>query len=369
MTSRTVVIAAAGALVVFALCGVAGWFARDLRTAEAAPVKVADAPPQQEPPVTRPNEDQILADRFHKALETSNDPVGLAMPIANLALSSPGQVPDAGQGRAPLEAMKVLAEHWQDPRAEATLAEIARKEPRVAREGFPTLAGKGQEFLQQVLAKKEYFSILDGAKTPQEKVARIRAAFEAHPNWLEPGKVPDQAYLIKMLVDTALALDPPAAIDLGVRSGVLSGDDVRQHAGALLRYARQLDPDKALADPQLLMRLEQTQDPGAAPLVESWLAALKDDKSADRLVAALAKLPGAEKRLQALLNDARPAVALEAVSWLHSRFPDPSSLQAVEQLLQKREQQGAPEKERKYLRAVIDGMKKTIAENQGGTTP
>ena len=90
-------------------------------------------------------------EEFEAAVKKAEDPVALAIPMAR----------DRSEPCA-LSGIRVLSEHWEDPRVETTLSELAKGEPKSLPGGIITPAGRAYLALCLVEARKERKSILKG---------------------------------------------------------------------------------------------------------------------------------------------------------------------------------------------------------------
>jgi len=302
--------------------------------------------------------DQLEAEtrlrRFQEEVKKAPDPVALAIPLAKDRFLFCARA-----------AMDLLLDHWNDARAEQTLADIAQGEPKFLRDGLKTAAGEAHIRLLKLRAKKEFQGLLKDAKTPRDQWLQIKALFEKNPEWLSPVKplTEEKAALLPLLFETAKVAGGADAVPLLLQSGSLSAGDpyLAKNSEAVFEYISRLGPEKTLASPvNLLDYLVASRHQGAGGLLEAWLKLVKEESHLKALVTRVAYLPDGKQRLIKLLDDTRPAVVTKAASWLEHSYPSPDSLKAVRDAIQRRKKAGATEREIEYLQAVAAEIEEAL---------
>ena len=227
-----------------------------------------------------------------------------------------------------------------DPEAEKWLATLAGTGPQYLGEDIITLSGRADEDLIRLRGQREVSKIIDGATAPKEQIARIQAAFQAHPEWTEyKNRTPAESVFLDLLVARAMDIDGDAAIGLAVETDRLNANVAKAHAKALLRYVSGRGPIHATARAgRMIAYLVFTQDPEASTLLNQWLetALARDPANTEmvsNLIGGIADLPGGHQALLRLASSANTNAAYEAASWLRLKFPDAESAEVVRQLL------------------------------------
>ncbi len=294
------------------------------------------------------------AEAFKATIEQAKDPVALAIPMAKDIFPV-----------CAVAGLDVLVQHWQDPRSEATLADIAKGEPKYIREGFKTIAGEAHERLLLVRARKEFEKIMEGKNVPAEKLKAVRSVFEKHPDWLDPQTRPDdeRLELVSMLI--SVLVDIPGGGDIVVQSRCLSllrlYDYVQKHTEESVAYAEKMGLERILStDYRFVEALGLTQDRKVIILFETWLKQAGEGWQKEALIYPLARTHGKPFLLKLLLDE-RPAVVNEAADCLERLFPDAESLLAVREALERRKKAGSDRMERAHLEVIIKRIEEKLA--------
>ena len=244
-----------------------------------------------------------------------------------------------------MAALYVLFEHGDDPRVEPILREVAKTGPHVAG-GLVTLAGEAQMHLNNIASMREQAEVLEGAQTPEAKVAKIRAYIESHPDLLNsPTRPPEKTSLLFGLMATARQAEDagaPPVFDLVLQSGCFNNKDAVRYAQRLIDHVKKLGADKTLASPDLLDWVIASEHKDGLPLIREWLKSATDQGAIEKLVKSLRYFPDARESFSALLSDPRPEVVRAAIWQLYFGFPDEKSLEAIRIASERRRQAGAP---------------------------
>jgi hypothetical protein len=299
---------------------------------------------------------QKRIEEFQAELKKTKDPVALAVKMA--------KDPDSS---CALVGMDVLVEHWQDPRAIKTLQQIADSDRHSVRDGLLTLAGQAAVRLDRALGRKEYEALMKGADKPGEKLARIREVFDKNPLWLDRNRRPhDKQTVVRLLIRSAEEAGGEKAIDLVVKSGLLTQEWARRHDEALLRYVKSLGCEKTLAIQGLLDRVLEGRAKDKASLLEAWLADATRENEIETLVQTLAGLPDGRDRLIKVLKDRRPAAIKRAAVILAYNFADQKSLDAIKETIERRKEEKASKEEMDFLTTLQRKLEKDLGPKKDG---
>ena len=289
-------------------------------------------------------------DVFRARAAEAADPVAFALPVVNS--------PDL---RATTAAMDVLAEHWEDPRSERALAEIARGEPKYLGDGFKTRAGEAYERLLLLRGRKQYASLMAGKESPDQKMKAIRDAFAEHPDWLDPKTRPrERAVLVSLLVNTTIEVGGAGALDLVAQAGHMTPEYARRHPRETLEYAREIGCREACSLPRFLDSLAATQEEDAAALAREWLGRSRAKDEIFYLVDVLSRLPGGGRELASLLSAENPQVVYQAAFRLAKSAPTRATLEAISGTIGRLEEAGHMEGDLHGLEAVRARLQRSL---------
>jgi hypothetical protein len=309
-------------------------------------------------PANEPEDKPPPPDRFAEEIKKARDPVAVAV----------AEIADVKSGHL-FEAMDVLAEHWQDPRSEEALEELAGHGPMIAR-CVLTPAGEASIRLGKIQTRKEYHELMKGADTPKEQAARVRKVFEDHPRWLDPKKRPSaKTAVVGMLLATLEQQSGPEAVDLAARAGMLGRDWARRYPDVVLATIKKLGRDQTLDTPYLLSAVSDANPKGLVDLAEAWLDGANGEEQVRALISVVRSQSDGQDRLIRRLKDDRPLVVRHAVSWLSYSFPDRTSLFAIDKAMCRRKADGADAQELSYYEAVLRGIREEIAEKERAGKP
>lgn len=305
---------------------------------------------------------ELRLQAFRAEMQASADPVAVAVKMTR----------DRDLTR---EGMQVLFKNWRDPRSRRALVEVSNRGVHVAR-CIITAAGEAADQVRQIDGKFEYESIMKGATTPKEKMAAIRAAFAAHPDWLNPAKRnSEDHYVVEYLVKTARDFGKADAVDLLFLTGLNYHDDGVEFADAWVAYFKRegraniMGHDDPYGRRTVLFTAVGTKNAAMADLLEDWLTQSKADNEQEKLIRAIARTPDAKKRLLKAVKDDRISVAKPAVGWVSFLFPCQESHEAVNALSQRRRAAGAEQPELSYYAAVLRGIEAEIASQKKTKAP
>lgn len=290
------------------------------------------------PIVTALAERDEMAKRLEEKLKGAADPVALAAEAAKDRVANyPGPTSLAIAG------MDYLVEQWEDPRSERALADLAAHGRRFLREGFATPAGEAWRRLNEVRARKEYAKITDGAREPREIMARIRKAFEDHPDWLKPTRPIEIRPLARRLLENALRVGGSDSLDLVFQSGEgeVMAAAAKRYLKELIVWTRKLGPQKALETPYLLDMVCNSREKDAVPMLREWLDQKDlDQRSLSTLTTTIGGCTGSYPVMLDLLRDDRAAISGSAASFIETWYPTRESLAAIESEIDRRKKAG-----------------------------
>lgn len=312
---------------------------------------------------------------FLEKIKNAPDPVAVAVAAAQ----DKGDSDWFATGLA-LAGMDVLVEHWDDPRSEAALDEIARSGPHIGR-GLLSYAGEAAERLAKVRAWKTYTRLLGDAVAPEQKVARIRTILkEGLYRPAEPGRDAKVAgALLKLLVHQAVAYGGGTVIDLIFEWGngrPCIREYLRAYPQESIDFVKRVGMEKVVAKGDFFHALVAADlDEALLPVLESWLPELKTDEQTQQVVWALGVLPGGEQRLHKLLDDPRLSVVKWAASTMANTYRSQANLEAIVTARDRLSKAGATDRELgftdltiKHLREYLEEKAKASARQPDGAS-
>jgi hypothetical protein len=281
---------------------------------------------------------KAMAAEFLEKVKTAKDPVALAIEATKDTF--PGD--EASLTPLNTAGMKCLAEHWEDPRSEATL--LALTKGPVMPDVSEQVATRAAACLADVRARKNLKNVIPAGGTPEARVAAVRKAFEEHPKWLtseEAAIVATRTTLMK----EAIATGGVSVVDLVVQCGVwdIMSDFAKQHPEEYLAEVKKIGRRKALAAPYCVDVLTSTHSEKATALVLEWIKEESDGSLLRHLTSLVYRLPGAHENLLALLQDDRFPVCIAAATYLQVGFPTEATVAAIEAEIARRKAAGVPE--------------------------
>ena len=190
------------------------------------------------------------------------DPVAVAMTAAK-----------DRSGYVAIPAMDVLLEHWEDPRSEQTLDEVAQGGPHWRGELGLTVWGEAAARLEKVRAKKQVYALFEGKTSAKEKLETIRQVYATNPP-------KHGTQLHSLLIQTAIEVGGGEAMDLVAPSSALPAGGivayVKKYPKEAIAFAQKSGCDQTLSYYAFLDALLTTNDPAVAGLLENCLKQAND---------------------------------------------------------------------------------------------
>lgn len=302
----------------------------------------------------------MTPEQLKAAAAESGDPVAIALTVVHQRRPGPFGVATP----AALAAMDILTDHWRDARVREVLSEIAKGEPKREGDLNLTAAGEAAARLELVDARGQRAAILGQAKTPDERMARIRECFKEHPQWLTSG----HDILVDLLLDDAVEAAGADAVDLVVESRrrLIVRVFVKQYPQASLDYARKIGRDGTLSKYEFVVSLAATGMPEVAAMFEEWLPQETDAKRLRTVVGMLSSYPNGQQRLIRLLRDPRIEVFATVARYLRNDHLSPESLAAVRSEIARRRQAGDAAANIRILEGIAEDMHTQLSKPDKG---